>query len=121
MTSTVTLAEVIACIRESQGIKEAKPISEATLLERDLGITGDDGSDLLEELQKRFSVSFAGADGTLREAFGLGKDEYLFHSEGISLFLMIAKFFGFTIEKVNPLSVGQLHNVIQERRENSAN
>ncbi|GAA5172832.1 DUF1493 family protein [Viridibacterium curvum] len=116
MTSTVTLAEVIACIRDSQGIKEAKPISEATLLERDLGITGDDGSELLEELQKRFGVSFTGADGTLREAFGLEEDEYLFHSEGMSLFLMIANLFGFSIEKVKPLSVAQLHHVILEKR-----
>ncbi|MDP2769369.1 MAG: DUF1493 family protein [Giesbergeria sp.] len=121
MTSTVTLAEVIACIRESQGIKEAKPISDATLLERDLGITGDDGDELLEALQKRFSVSFTGSDGTLREAFGLEKDEYLFHSEGFSLFLMIANLFGFSIEKVKPLTVAQLHHVILDRRKNSGN
>ncbi|MDO6388474.1 DUF1493 family protein [Uliginosibacterium sp. 31-12] len=118
MTSTVTVAEVIACIRESQGIKETKSITSDTLLERDLGITGDDGSELLEELQKHFGISFAGEDGTLREAFGLKKDEYLFHSEGFSLFLMMANRFGFSLEKVKPLSVGQLHRVILERREN---
>ena len=117
MNGAVTLAEVIAYIRESQGITEAKAITDATLLERDLGITGDDGSELLEDLQKWFGVSFAGADGTLREAFGLEKDEYLFHSEGVSLLLMIANLFGFSIEKVKPLSVGQLHHVILERKE----
>jgi acyl carrier protein len=61
MTSTVTVAEVIAYIRESQGITEAKSITTDTLLECDLGITGDDGSELLEDLQKRFGISFAGA------------------------------------------------------------
>lgn len=116
MNGTVTLAEVIACIRESQCIGEAKAITDATLLERDLGITGDDGSELLEDLEKRFAVSFAGADGTLREAFGLEKDEYLFHSEGFNPLLMVANLFGFSIEKVKPLSVGQLHHVILERK-----
>jgi hypothetical protein len=119
MTSTVTVAEVIACIRESQGITEAKSITTDTLLERDLGITGDDGSELLEDLQKRFGISFAGGDGTLREAFGPEKDEYLFHSEGLSLFRMIGNFFGFSVEKNQPISVGQLHRVILERKETS--
>jgi len=118
MIGTVTLEEVIACIRESQGIKEARSITDTTLLERDLGITGDDGIELLEGLQKQFGVSFSGSDGTLREAFGLKKDEYLFHSEGFSLLLMIANFFGCPIEKVKPISVGQLHRVILKRTKN---
>ncbi|MCQ8183361.1 hypothetical protein NP603_19775 [Methylomonas sp. SURF-1] len=111
------LAESIACIRESQGINEAKPITAATLLERDLGITRDNKSERLEELQKRFGIWFAGVDGALREAFCLGIDKYLFHSEGFGLLFMIANFFGFSIEKVKPLSVGQLQRVILERKE----
>lgn len=119
MTSATTLAELIACIRESQGIKASKSISGDSLLERDLGITGDDGDELLQAIQERFGVSFAGADGTLREAFGLEKNEYLFHSEGFSFLVMIANFFGFSIENVKPLSVAQLHRVILERRNSS--
>jgi hypothetical protein len=67
----------------SQGIKETTVITGITLLDRDLGITGDDGIELLEELQERFGVSFAGADGTLGETFGLEKGEFLFESEGV--------------------------------------
>ena len=119
MNGSVALEDVIAFIRESQGIGAKKIISESSLLENDLGITGDDGCELLEEVQKEFGVSFSGADGTLREAFDLKRDEYLFHSEGMSLFLIFANFVGFAIEKVRPLSVGELHRVVAKLKENN--
>jgi hypothetical protein len=110
----VELKDLISFIRENQGIGKRKTITADTLLERDLGITGDDGGELLEEIQNKFGVSFAGSDGSLRKAFGLAPDEYLFHSEGFSPFLFIASLLGFSIEKVKPLSVGQLYRVIVE-------
>ena len=113
MNTPIELEDVIAYLRESQGAWKRKAITAATLLEDDLGITGDDGVELLEEIQKRFEVSFIGADGTLREAFGLAPDEYLFHSEGFSLI----KLFGFGREKVKTLSVGFLHQVIIEQQQ----
>lgn len=108
----VTLDDVIAFIREHQGVGDGIPITATTLLENDLGITGDDGCELLEALQKRFDISFTGSDGSLREAFGLRQGEYLFHSEGIGLFQMLAGLFSRDIENIKPLSAGELHQVI---------
>jgi hypothetical protein len=112
MDREVKLDDVIMFIRESQGIRARKLITGETLLERDLGITGDDGDQLLAEAQEKFGVSFLGSDGTLRTAFGLAPDEYLFHGEGCNPFALIANLFGVAVEKVKPLSVRQLHEVI---------
>lgn len=109
---SATLDDVITFIRADQYIGEGTPITATTLLEADLGITGDDGSELLEGLQKHFAISFAGPDGSLREAFGLQPGEYLFHSEGLGFFQWLAGCFGKDIENVKPLSVGELHRVI---------
>lgn len=116
MNGAATLAEVIAVIREFHGLSERETVVAETRLERDLGITGDDGCELLEELEKRFFISFSDSDGTLREAFGLSHDQFLFHSEGFNPFAMIANWFGFCVENVIPLSVGDLHRVITERQ-----
>lgn len=109
---SATLDDVITFIRADQYIGEGTPITATTLLEADLGITGDDGSELLEGLQKHFAISFAGPGG-LREAFGLQPGEYLFHSEGLGFFRWLAGCFGKDIENVKPLSVGELHRVIE--------
>jgi len=98
-----TFAEVAAAVRASQGIPAGQCIDAATLLEDDLGITGDDGCALLEELESTFGIAFAGADGTLRAAFCLAPDEYLFHGEGWRLFRK---------DKVRPLTMDELHRVI---------
>jgi hypothetical protein len=104
-----TLQEFIDFVRREVGISSQKQISASSLLEADLGITGDDGSELLETIQKHFAVSFFGPDGTIREAFDLEEKQYLFHSEGLGLFSVIASLFGKDVENVKPLSLGQLH------------
>ena len=81
----------------------------SSLLEADLGITGDDGSELLEAIQNHFVMSFVGSDGTIRDAFDLGEKQYLFHSEGVGPFALIASLFGKDVENVKPLSIDQLH------------
>lgn len=116
MNTVIELEDVIAFIREHQRLGVRIPITSTTFFERDLGITGDDGVELLEDIQKRFGVSFIGPDGSLRVAFGLAADEYLFHSEGFSLFGFIAHLFGWASEKVRPLSVGRLHQVVVEQQ-----
>ncbi len=112
----VSIDDLITLICAHQGVSSKTKITIETRLEEDLGITGDDGCELLEEIQRRFSVSFAGADGSLRAAFQLEKDEYLFHSEGTGLFRLFAKLLGHDIEKVRPLTVGQLHQAILAAR-----
>ncbi|VAX36333.1 hypothetical protein MNBD_UNCLBAC01-2047 [hydrothermal vent metagenome] len=103
---------LIAVIRQHQGISEKKQISEYTLLEKNLGITGDDGEELLEEIEKQFLVSFIGKDGTLRDSFELDKNQYIFHSEGFNLFEYFLSLFGKESEKVESITVGQLYEAV---------
>ena len=108
-----TFDNVVRAIRASQSIREHVMITGATLIEDDLGITGDDGCDLLADLEQAFHVSFAGSDGTLREAFGLEADQFLFHGEGWNPLALFRK------EKVRALTVGQLQQVIEACQERS--
>ena len=116
MSQEYSFDDLVALIRTHQGISNNKEISRFTTLEDDLGITGDDGCELLEAVQERFDVSFAGEDGSLRQAFQLKPDEFLFHSEGSPFFLAISKLLGLRLEKVRPLTVGCLHEVIAAQR-----
>ncbi len=108
--SNINIDELIDFIREHQGISEKQIIEETTQLENGLGITGDDGCELLEAIEKKFGISFVGSDGTLREAFNLKDDEYLFHSENFHFY----NFFNFNrdTEKVNLITVRQLYEAI---------
>jgi hypothetical protein len=82
----LTFDEFANFIREYRHVFDRKRVSPETQFERDLGLTGDDGSDLLEATEKRFSVSLCSEESGLRETFNLGPNEYLFHSEGWSPF-----------------------------------
>lgn len=110
MMATATFDDVVRALRASQGIRDKVMITGATLLEDELGITGDDGCDLLEDLEQAFDMSFSDADGSLRAAFGLADDQFLFHGEGWNLLGL------FREENVKPLSVGELHRVIVARQ-----
>jgi hypothetical protein len=48
--------ELAAFVREWAGIPNRKRIAPETLFEDDLGITGDDGCELLDETERRFDV-----------------------------------------------------------------
>jgi hypothetical protein len=79
---TPSFEEFAKFIREWAGIPTRKQIAPGTLLEDDLGITGDDGCELLEETEKRFGVCLSSPEHGYRQTFGLGPNEFLFHSEG---------------------------------------
>ena len=64
-------------VRDCAGLRTDKRIVEDTQFERDLGITGDDGADLLEAVERKFHVAFT------EDSFCLGVNEYLFGAEGI--------------------------------------
>ncbi len=112
MDEDASFDKLIEIIRECQGFSAQYEISADMLLERDLGITGDDGCELLEAIEQTFGMSFLGTDGTLKETFKLAEGEYLFHSEGFSLFGFIATLLGKDTEKVKPLTVGQLYEAV---------
>jgi len=78
--------ENLMSLRDFAGISARKAISSETRLDADLGITGDDGDALLREVADRFDAELATPHDGYRSTFGLGPNEYLFHSEGVSLF-----------------------------------
>jgi hypothetical protein len=118
--SELTLENLIAVIRECQGFSTKDRITEQSDLEKDLGITGDDGGELLEEVEKYFSISFRGTDGTIREIFGLAPNEFLFHSEcSINFFSLISSLWRKDIEKVKSITVGQLYDAAHRAKNNA--
>jgi len=110
MNQELTIDNLILLIREFQCITNKTEINETTLLEHDLGITGDDGCELLEEIENSFNLSFTGEDGSLREYFDLEEDQFLFHSEGLDLFGIFSLIFGRKPENIKPITIGDLFN-----------
>jgi hypothetical protein len=82
MARDVTFEEFAAWIRDYWHVSARKEIMAETEFERDLGLTGDDGDDLLEATEKRFDVRLGNEDTGVRETFNLQPNEYLFNSEG---------------------------------------
>jgi hypothetical protein len=74
--------EFAGFIREWGRIAKRKQIAAETLFEDDLGITGDDGCELLEEIEGHFGVCLSSPEHGYRQTFGLAANEFLFHSEG---------------------------------------
>jgi len=105
---------VIAFVREYTGCyREA--IDEHTFLERDLGVAGDDGDDLLLEAEKVFEISFGQNEEQFRALFSLKENEYLFTGEGLDLLgfcYLWRKLRGISEPVIRDLSIAQLHNVL---------
>jgi acyl carrier protein len=71
----LSFEEFAEFIRECGQLGHEERITPDTQFERDLGITGDDGDDLLRASEKRFGVKFT------RETFNLKPNEFLFGPE----------------------------------------
>ncbi|WP_052127540.1 DUF1493 family protein [Enterobacter cancerogenus] len=67
-----TLEEVIEFVHEFSGDHKSV-ITEHTLLDADLGITGDDGVELLEDAEKKFGVSFVTEERSFQKIFEIGE------------------------------------------------
>jgi acyl carrier protein len=94
-------------VRKWALLRNDKQISLDTQFERDLGITGDDGIELLEALQERYGIEFTS------ESFGLESNEYVFHSEGFGLFpIFFQSLFGKPIPEVRSFTVGELYEAV---------
>jgi len=100
-------------IRQWAGISRKKRIVPETELEDDLGITGDDGLDMLLATEERFVVSLHSEEHGFRETFNLAPNEFLFHSEGFGPGLpdLITLFKGHEASVVS-FSVGDLYRAV---------
>lgn len=93
-------------------ITDQKKITGNSMLESDLGITGDDGIDLLKSIEEAFDVVFSDSENGYRTIFNLKKNEYLFHAEGLDLFGLVEFMFRKSRKGVKSISVSDLHQVI---------
>ena len=109
--------DVSDLVRDFGGIPKSRSISSDTRIDADLGITGDDGDDLLQYAEKHFGVELADTDTGYRETFNLRPNEYLFHSEGFDLGIGI--FMRWIRREPKPvvvnLTVGDLHRAISKK------
>jgi len=101
----LSFEEFAGFIRQWGRISPKKRIAPETDFEGDLGVSGDDGLDLLEAVEKRFGVSLS------RESFNLAPDEFLFHGEG--LWPDLGTLFGGPTLFVVGLTAGTLYNVVK--------
>lgn len=99
-----SIEQVGELVRRKAGLRPTVVISAETQLEHDLGITGDDGVELLRAAEKEFGVAFT------RESFNLKPDEYLFGPESSLLDIV----WSFRQCEIRPFSVGDLHTAICE-------
>lgn len=100
-------------VREWAGISRKKEILLGSRFEDDLGITGDDGCDLLQATEKRFSVQLHSNEDGFRKTFSLGPNEFLFHSEGWGPDLYdILALFGRTPKTIRDFTVGELYTAV---------
>ena len=77
--------DVADFVRRWALVPAKQTITLHTQFERDLGITGDDGGELLQAAQEHFKVDLADGGNGYRKIFDLGDNEYLFNSEGFSI------------------------------------
>jgi acyl carrier protein len=100
----LTFGEFVEFIRQWAHIPKRNQINPDTQFERDLGITGDDGSDLLIATEKKFGVKLSS------ETFSLEPNEYLFNSEGFGVVHGIMTLFN--TPTVRAFTVGELYEAV---------
>jgi hypothetical protein len=116
----LTFQEFASFIREYWHVSDGKNVSPETQFERDLGLTGDDGNDLLEATEKRFCVTLASEETGLRETFSLGPNEYLFHAEGWNPFpFRFTSLFDAVESTVREFTVGELFEAVRKAKATS--
>lgn len=92
--------------------QDKQKVTPDFLIEEDFGITGDDGVELLEFIEKAYTVKFPQDESQFRALFGLSANEYLFHSEGLSIVDIFPFLRNRKSKKVVSISVKQLYDVV---------
>lgn len=90
MEKSITFEDFITFIREQVGLGDA-PINASSLIEDDLGVTGYDAKDLINEYSNKYKVDISGFDF----------DKY-FYSE--------PSWFSWKSKKKSPITVGDLYD-----------
>lgn len=94
--------EFVEVVRQCARLKRDQRIDPEMQFERDLGMTLDDGTELLEDLERHYGIEF-GAD-----SFDLKENECLFHSDDPDAYPVVQTIFADSRTEVRPLTAGQL-------------
>ena len=117
MAASLTFDEFARFIRQYWAVPARKGITPETRFERDLGLTGDDGDDLLLATEKQFGVALCSDETGVRETFNLEPSEFLFHSEGLELFpFEMTSLFGTAAHFVREFTVGELYEAVRKTK-----
>lgn len=108
---TPSFEEFAKFIRQWAKLSRKERIVPETEFEYDLGITGDDGCDLLEATEQRFRVALSSREHGYRNTFNLGPNEVLFHAEGFGPDLLTI--FGRSAPVVVSFTVDKLYNAVR--------
>jgi hypothetical protein len=102
----VSFDHFVSFVREFAGVSPNKIITRFTRFEKDLGITGDDGCNLLQKTEQRFDIQLSCEAHGYKQTFNLEPNEYLFHTEGFDVL-------GFFHEySVREFRVGELYDAV---------
>jgi len=108
-----TFEQFAEFIRHATGCSSSRNISYSTRFEKDLGITGDDGIELLSETEKKYGVLLFSEEDGCRKTFNLASNEYLFNSEGFNPFSGILNLLrGEKDSIVREFTVGALYDAV---------
>ncbi len=108
-----SFTEFAEFVRAWACISRKKIICPETRFEDDLGITGDDGTDLLAETEKHFRIRLSSDEDGYRQTFQLEPGEFLFHSEGFSINVFeFIPLFRSPAPRVKAFQVGELHSAV---------
>ena len=108
----ITFEHFTDFIRQHTGVFSKRFITPATQFEKDLRITGDDGVELLEAVEKQFGLTFPTDENESRALFNLKANEYLFESEGFGLISFTRLIRPYTVRK---FTVGELYEAVCKR------
>jgi acyl carrier protein len=106
-------------LRAWGAVSKKRPTTPETQFDRDLGITGDDGSDLLVATEKRFGISLSSEEEGYRKTFNLAANEYLFHPEGFGTVYAVISIFN--TPTVRAFTVGELFAAVVRALETKGN
>jgi hypothetical protein len=110
LDSNLSFNDFVLFLREWGHIPIREKISPETQFERDLGITGDDGCELLEAAESKFGIRLCSEGDGYRKTFNLAPNEYLFTSEGGMISEPISLFSNSVIRS---FTVGELYLAVR--------
>ena len=111
-----SISEVITFVREFRLERPHRLITAETRFEADLGVTGDDGDDLLNAAMERFNVDLASEENGIAQTLQLAPNEYFFGPEGfdpLGISVLLRWLRGEPRPVYRDLTVGELHEAIR--------